>query len=1241
MARPSTGTPLSAPLLPNHPQLLHQEKHGENTVWVSPDLPSGMARPNGQWSLSDFQLTKQLYKGKASTLYQAVDKPSGTTVALKSYSKRRLSPLNWYQVEREVRLHAQLRHPSIIALHAAFQDDNYVFMVTEYAEGGDLYEDLKRAGGQMRERAVAGEVLPPFMAALAFMHANSIVHRDIKPENILLTADRAIKVADFGLSINWAEERPVTRAGTLDYMSPEVLQCPEKSKPEENKERVELGYTDAVDVWAVGVLAYELLVGRPPFERESREETYHYIQHKEPVLPAWMGEPARDFVTAALAKSARKRPTMAQLLQHPWIQLHARRPSIPASPPAASDLHIPLHQLAGPGGKPFSELHRHSLHGAKSVRDFSSLLSPAPSGSPHLLTALLQPALSMASQPMAAAAAAALGGPPSASRSGSTSGSSSTLRPTTASSRLGPGAGQRPGTPLAGPVLQALSAGLPAPAFPEASSSGVVQYSAASDQQVVSAPSTEHAPASSSLALPSSSHGRASKLLNSPFNVQQAVLAPAAPAAGEPQSAFLELYKSLVPALPEGPGGAAPTPRGTSRKGTTTLSHAGSKGSSQGRGLEAALPPLQAQQYQDSAQPAPPTAPGRLPSLRKAPSQPVLMHGDEASPAAVPAAAPPTTAADKTAALDGPVVSRPTLEAANLRREPDQPALALAAIPEQRSSESEPDAASMPASKPDGGHLVRPAPAARAAAQAAVLAAKEQPAAAEEPGRGRIAAVRAPAQPPSAAKQQDRSQQQEQVPAQAEASEPGQGSFPMLAAEASAIDRMREAEQRHVEKLRGRAASIAVPASHPAGASHSSAAAPGGEGSLKQRQQRTAVASSGYGSGLAKSASHLLSKLLGKKEKVGSLGRSVSAGPSSASSASPAASRSSIARKASTAAVERSAASISASAASSSSIGGSELAAGTPTHSKSPQKPRLSAPALHISARAGSSFLHTSPRSQPSLLHASDSMLVQRRSVAAVKPGSSTITLRSPVGARTSKVAPAANGAVPPQVTAQHASPAAAVSDPAVLPPAAAPAPSTDAGRRGSNGGKQEVQPSSNSKTVRFAGPLAPAGPSRDLQDLIPAVHHTESASYTTAYSSLPSSSLPSLTASGAASPLRASSKGSMSPPVSCKASHLMPTPTRTSLLRAAGAGTLAGGQGSPSRMRSGKMASMPGDGGKGAAAGDKEAGQGGAEEGEAVHRSAASWSHTSRSPYGPSSKAKLSPAAKSRLHMYMELNRH
>lgn len=215
-------------------------------------------------------------------------------------------------------------------------------------------------------------------------------------------------------------------------------------------------------------------------------------------------------------QSARKRPTMAQLLLHPWIQLHARRPSIPPPSPAASDLHLRLQELAGHRAPPFSELHRHSLHGAKSVRDFSSLLSPAPSGSPHLLTAMLQPALSMAGPSLTAAAAAAQDSPASVWGSGSSN--NSTMRPTTASSRLGPGAGHRPVTPLAGPALQTLSSCLPAPAFPQAESSVTVgdERSAVSDTSAAQVPSSEHAATSWTVAAAPSSRGRGESDLGKP-----------------------------------------------------------------------------------------------------------------------------------------------------------------------------------------------------------------------------------------------------------------------------------------------------------------------------------------------------------------------------------------------------------------------------------------------------------------------------------------------------------------------------------------------------------------------------------------------------------------------------------------------------------------------------------------------------------------------------------------------------
>ena len=203
--------------------------------------------------VEDYDLHKQLYKGKASLLYAATCRATRARVALKLYRKARLSELNWAQVEREVRLHSALVHPHIVALYAAFEDADHVYLAQEFAGGGDLYEELKRSGGAMGEARVAAAVIAPALAAVRYLHFLGVIHRDIKPENILLAAPHlpldggvaadgaclstpglVVKLADFGLSINHRVERPVTRAGTLDYMAPEVS---EKGREKEGLER--------------------------------------------------------------------------------------------------------------------------------------------------------------------------------------------------------------------------------------------------------------------------------------------------------------------------------------------------------------------------------------------------------------------------------------------------------------------------------------------------------------------------------------------------------------------------------------------------------------------------------------------------------------------------------------------------------------------------------------------------------------------------------------------------------------------------------------------------------------------------------------------------------------------------------------------------------------------------------------------------------------------------------------------
>jgi aurora kinase, other len=107
--------------------------------------------------------------------------------------------------------------------YGAFEDEDHVVLVIEYAAKGDLFDLLKNTGGRMRESDVAKRVLCPFMAGLSYLHSMRIIHRDIKLENTLFGADGTPKIADFGLSVDASMEQPVTRLGTLDYMAPGVL----------------------------------------------------------------------------------------------------------------------------------------------------------------------------------------------------------------------------------------------------------------------------------------------------------------------------------------------------------------------------------------------------------------------------------------------------------------------------------------------------------------------------------------------------------------------------------------------------------------------------------------------------------------------------------------------------------------------------------------------------------------------------------------------------------------------------------------------------------------------------------------------------------------------------------------------------------------------------------------------------------------------------------------------------------
>jgi serine/threonine protein kinase len=128
-----------------------------------------------------------------------------------------------------------------------------------------------------------------------------------------------LKLADFGLCLSMREERAVTRAGTLDYMPPEVIACPTKDLPEDNKDRFDLAYGLGADIWSIGVLAYELINGIPPFTRHERQDTEELIMSGS--LPSFLSPVSselKDFVYSCLVESC-LRPSAAFCLKHSWI----------------------------------------------------------------------------------------------------------------------------------------------------------------------------------------------------------------------------------------------------------------------------------------------------------------------------------------------------------------------------------------------------------------------------------------------------------------------------------------------------------------------------------------------------------------------------------------------------------------------------------------------------------------------------------------------------------------------------------------------------------------------------------------------------------------------------------------------------------------------------------------------------------------------------------------------------------
>ncbi|KAG2486070.1 hypothetical protein HYH03_015276 [Edaphochlamys debaryana] len=322
-ASPVQRTPAPAPKVPTPagPFQARPVPH-DGLLHLSPGAPPAMRRPVSAWGVSDYKIVRKLYAGYASSVYKATCNASETDVVLKAYNLMGLSAFLRHQVLRELDIHSRLQHPSIVHLIAAFKEGDILVLVQEYVRGGSLDRVRRKLGGRMTEFQAMHLVLLPLLNVLGHLHGRGIIHRDIKPENLLFTEDWQLKVCDYGVSICLTEERAVTRTGSREYMAPEVNICPLKRGPDDNKDNTGLAYSPAVDVWSLGALMYELLVGFTPFPGgppAMKDANGNPPAAKALAFPGGVSGEARAFVTSCLELHPGDRPTVQQLLAHPWI----------------------------------------------------------------------------------------------------------------------------------------------------------------------------------------------------------------------------------------------------------------------------------------------------------------------------------------------------------------------------------------------------------------------------------------------------------------------------------------------------------------------------------------------------------------------------------------------------------------------------------------------------------------------------------------------------------------------------------------------------------------------------------------------------------------------------------------------------------------------------------------------------------------------------------------------------------
>uniref|UniRef100_A0A6J0T0Q4 non-specific serine/threonine protein kinase n=2 Tax=Pogona vitticeps TaxID=103695 RepID=A0A6J0T0Q4_9SAUR len=257
--------------------------------------------------IGNYRLLKTIGKGNFAKVKLARHVLTGREVAVKIIDKTQLNPTSLQKLFREVRIMKILNHPNIVKLFEVIETEKTLYLVMEYASGGEVFDYLV-AHGRMKEKEARAK-FRQIVSAVQYCHQKCIVHRDLKAENLLLDGDMNIKIADFGFSNEFTIGNKLdTFCGSPPYAAPELFQGKKYDGPE-------------VDVWSLGVILYTLVSGSLPFDGQNLKELRERVLRGKYRIPFYMSTDCENLLKKLLVLNPIKRGSLEQIMKDRWMNV--------------------------------------------------------------------------------------------------------------------------------------------------------------------------------------------------------------------------------------------------------------------------------------------------------------------------------------------------------------------------------------------------------------------------------------------------------------------------------------------------------------------------------------------------------------------------------------------------------------------------------------------------------------------------------------------------------------------------------------------------------------------------------------------------------------------------------------------------------------------------------------------------------------------------------------------------------